>query len=40
MGMPYSIDLRGRVVGAIETGGLSRHRAASVFGVGVSTMIA
>ncbi len=40
MGKPYSLDLRERVVGAVETGGLSRHRAASVFGVGVSTVIA
>lgn len=39
MAKPYSIDLRERVVAAVETGGLSRHRAASVFDVGVSTVI-
>lgn len=39
MGKPYSVDLRERVVGAVEKGGLSRHRAASRFGVGVSTAI-
>jgi transposase len=39
MGRPYSIDLRERVVAAVETGGLSCHRAAEQFGVGVSTAI-
>ncbi len=39
MGKPYSIDLRERVVAAVETGGLSCHRAAAQFGVGVSTAI-
>jgi transposase len=39
MAKPYSIDLRERVVAAVETGGLSRRRAASRFGVGVSTAI-
>jgi putative transposase len=39
MGKPYSIDLRERVVAAVETGGLSRHQAASAFAVGVSTVI-
>ena len=38
-GRPYSIDLRERVVAAVETGGLSCHRAAAQFGVGVSTAI-
>jgi transposase len=38
-GKPYSIDLRERVVGAVETGGLSRHQAAAQFGVGISTAI-
>ena len=38
MARPYSRDLRERVVGAVE-GGLSRRRAASVFGVGVATVI-
>jgi putative transposase len=36
---PYSLDLRERVVAAVVTGGLSRHRAARQFGVGVSTAI-
>jgi putative transposase len=39
MGKPYSIDLRERVVSAVETGGMSCHRAAAQFGVGVSTAI-
>lgn len=39
MAKPYSIDLRERVVAAVETGGLSRRRAALRFGVGVSTVI-
>ena len=39
MPKPYSIDLRERVVAAVETGGLSRREAASRFGVGVSTAI-
>ncbi len=39
MPKPYSGDLRERVVAAVETGGLSRRRAASQFGVGVSTAI-
>src|ERR1700686_2120096 len=39
MGKPYSMDLRERVVGAVETGGLSCHQAAAQFGVGVSRPI-
>jgi len=39
MGKPYSIDLRERVVAAVETGGMSCHRAAAQFGVGISTAI-
>jgi transposase len=39
MGKPYSMDLRERVVAAVETGGLSCHQAAAQFGVGVSTAI-
>jgi Transposase DDE domain len=35
MGKPYSMDLRERVVAAVETGGLSCHQAAAQFGVGV-----
>jgi transposase len=38
MGKPYSMDLRKRVVAAIE-GGMSRNRAAKQFGVGISTAI-
>src|SRR5260370_32456337 len=40
MAKPYSVDLRERVVAAVEKGGLSRREAASQFGVGVSTAIA
>ena len=36
---PYSIDLRERVVAAVEQDGLSRHQAAAHFGVGVSSAI-
>ena len=39
MGKPYSIDLRERVVAAVETGGLSRNRAAARFDVAISTVI-
>src|ERR1700716_2719754 len=39
MGKPYSLDLRERVVAAVESGGMSCHRAAAQFGVGVSTAI-
>jgi len=39
MARPYSIDLRERVVSAVERDGLSRHQAASRFGVSVSTAI-
>jgi transposase len=38
MGKPYSEDLRKRVVGSVE-GGLSRQQTASLFEVGVSTVI-
>src|SRR5260370_42147313 len=37
MAKPYSVDLRERVVAAVEKGGLSRREAASQFGVGIST---
>src|SRR5712664_4216172 len=40
MAKPYSVDLRERVVAAVEKGGLSRRAAASQFGVGISTAIA
>lgn len=36
---PYSLDLRERVVRAVEEEGLSRRQAAARFGVGVSTAI-
>lgn len=39
MGKPYSMDLRERVVAAVEQGGLSRNAAARRFGVAVSTAI-
>jgi len=39
MAKPYSIDLRERVVVAVERGGLSRHQAAARFDLGVSTVI-
>lgn len=38
MGKPYSLDLRKRVVVAIE-GGMSRNRAAKQFGGAISTAI-
>ena len=38
MGKPYSLDLRKRVVAAIEDG-LSCNRAAKQFGIGISTAI-
>ena len=40
MARPLSMDLRERVVAAVETEGLSRHEAAARFGIGVSTAIA
>src|SRR5580765_6616259 len=39
MAKPYSMDLRERVVAAVEEEGLSRHEAASRFGIGASTAI-
>lgn len=39
MGKPYSLDLRERVVRAVEEDGLSRHKAAERFGVSVSSAI-
>jgi putative transposase len=39
MARPYSNDLRERVVGSVERGGLSRRQAAARYGVGVSTVI-
>jgi transposase len=38
MARPYSADLRERVIAVVE-GGLSRRRAASLFGVGISTVV-
>jgi transposase len=38
MGRPYSVDLRERVVAAVEKG-MSRRQAAARFGVGISTVI-
>lgn len=39
MARPYSIDLRERVVAAVEGGGMSRNQAAAHFGVAISTAI-
>ena len=39
MAKAYSLDLRQRVVDAVEQEGLSRNRAAARFGVAVSTVI-
>ena len=39
MTRPYSMDLRERVVAAVEREGLSRHQAARRFGVAVSTAV-
>jgi putative transposase len=39
MGKPYSLDLRERVVRAVEEEGLSRRAAATRFGVEASTAI-
>jgi putative transposase len=39
MGKPYSMDLRERVVAAVESGRMSCNRAAKHFGVGISTAI-
>ena len=36
MGMPYSMDLRERVMAAIE-GGMSTHQAAARFSIGIAT---
>jgi transposase len=38
MAKPYSEDLRGRVVAAVE-GGLSRRQAAALFDLGISTVV-
>ena len=39
MAAPYSMDLRRRVVAAVEQGGMSRNQAAAHYGVAVSTAI-
>jgi transposase len=39
MTRPYSLDLRERVVAAVEQEGQSRHQAAARFGVAVSTVV-
>ena len=39
MGRPYSIDLRERVVAAVEKGGMSRNWAAAHFAIGIRTAI-
>jgi putative transposase len=39
MAKPYSMDIRERVVAAVEHEGMSRHRAAARFGVSYSAAI-
>ena len=39
MGKPYPMELRERVVAAVEEDGLSRNRAAAVFKLGIATVI-
>jgi len=39
MTKPYSMDLRERVVAAVETEGLTRHQAAARFGIAVSSAV-
>ena len=39
MARPYSMDLRERVVQAVERDGLSRRQAAERFGIGIKTAI-
>ena len=39
MARPYSMDLRERVVAAVEEEGLSRNEAAARFGIGISTAV-
>jgi putative transposase len=39
MTRPYPVDLRDRVVAAVEQEGLWRHQAAARFGVAVSTAV-
>src|SRR5271167_1325785 len=39
MTKPYSMDLRERVVGAVESGGMSRNQAAARYGVAVSSAV-
>jgi putative transposase len=39
MTKPYSMDLRERVVAAVESEGMTRHQAAARFGIAVSSAI-
>jgi transposase len=39
MAKPYSMDLRERVIAAVESGGMSRNRAAAHFHVAISTVV-
>jgi putative transposase len=39
MGKPYSMDLRERVVAAVDKSDQSCHRAAAQFGVGVNAAV-
>lgn len=39
MARPYSVDLRERVILAVERDGLSRNEAARRFGIAISTAV-
>ena len=39
MTKPYSMDLRERVVAAVESEGMTRHQAAARFGIAVSSAV-
>jgi putative transposase len=39
MTKPYSMDLRERVVSAVDAEGMSRHEAAARFGIAVSSAV-
>jgi transposase len=39
MAKPYSMDLRARVIAAVESDALSRNRAAAHFNVAISTVV-
>ncbi|HEY5206414.1 MAG TPA: helix-turn-helix domain-containing protein, partial [Roseiarcus sp.] len=39
MTTPYSLDLRERVVGAVDHGGMSRNQAAARYGVAANSAV-